>query len=805
MKLSLKKSLPHILSVVIMAIVAMIYFSPQLKGKVVSQGDIINFKAMAKEATDFQEETGETALWTNSMFGGMPTYQISAPQKNNLMKYVERALQLGMSRPIGYFIMGMLLFYVLMIGLGAQSWVALIAAIAFGLSTNHMVLYEAGHTSKIRAIFTIAPILLGMVLSYRGKWIWGGILFAIGMGMNIHANHIQMTYYFALFALIYVVWKAVQAIRAGEIQQFVRGSVVLLAGLTLAVGASASKIWTTFEYSKDTMRGEPILELEGEPTSSSETKGLEWTYAMQWSNGWKDLGASLIPGFVGGSSAEPLNAKSATLKDLRNKGARVGDSIDLPVYWGSLPFTSGPSYFGAIVFFFFILGLVLKKGALVRWSGIAVLLSFLLSLGTNLEWFNRLFFDYFPLYNKFRTPNSILSVTTVFLPLVGGLVLSDIVKGRIEHEKLKKGLYMAAGIVGGFTLLIALVGPYLFSFESPGDQQVVQAGLSLDALISDRQSLMRMDALRSAFFVFAAAALVYFYAQKKLNQIVLLAGLGILTVVDLWGIDLRYLNEDSYVNKRQYDRAYMPRPVDQQILKDSDPNYRVYDQTINTFNSASTSYYHKTIGGYHAAKLQRYQDVIDRHISQGNMRVFNMLNTRYFIVPGGDGNPVVQRNKFTLGNCWFVDSIDVVSSANEEINRLGSFDPSTTAIVHQEYKDYVSGFDPSPSGYIRLTSYSPNRLEYKSSSNSEQLAVFSEIWYGPDKGWKSYIDGQPVDHIRVNYLLRGMRIPAGDHTIVFEFEPTAYYAGEKISLISSLLLLLLFIGGIVWQVRRSKD
>src|SRR5690606_31567186 len=403
MKFSSKLVLPHIVCILVMIILPVIYFSPQLEGKVIRQGDIVNFIAMSREAKLYQEKTGEVALWTNAMFGGMPTYQISAPQKGNLLAYVERVAQFGFDRPIGYFIGGMVLFYILLAGLGTGPWVALIGALAFGFSTNHMVLYEAGHTSKIRSIFTLAPMLLGMVWAYPGKWLRGGLAFAIGMGLNIYANHIQMTYYFALFALVYVVWKGIQMARRSELKNFAISSAVLLAGVLIAVGASASKIWTTYEYSKDTMRGAPILESNSAaPSSSSETEGLEWSYAMQWSNGWLDLGASFIPGFVGGSSSEPLGAQSATGKDLRQKGARLGDSIPLPVYWGAMPFTSGPAYVGAALIFLFALGLSLRKDSLTRFAGIAVALSLLLSLGRNLEWFNRLFFDYVPLFHKFR-------------------------------------------------------------------------------------------------------------------------------------------------------------------------------------------------------------------------------------------------------------------------------------------------------------------------------------------------------------------------------------------------------------------
>jgi hypothetical protein len=566
---------------------------------------------------------------------------------------------------------------------------------------------------------------------------------------------------------------------------------VFTVGCLLALGTSASKLITSYNYGKDTMRGKPILEsTNGTPSSSSETDGLEWNYAMNWSNGAKDLLSSFIPHAVGGASGEYISEDS-------NLGKAINSNRDFqaPMYFGDLPFTSGPYYFGVIAFLLFFLSLFVLNNPMRIWLATAFIFTMFLSLGKNFEFFNRLFYDYFPLFNKFRTPNSVLSVTQLFIPLGAILGLSQIMKEKDNKEKFIKPLYISAGVLGLICLFVALAGSSLFSFETANDAGYGEA--VRNAIIEDRKSLMVSSAWRSLIYILLAVGVIYSFLKSKISILIATILIGILGVIDLFQIDKKYLNNETFVTERNLNKEFEPRQADLQILADKDPNFRVYDVTTDPFNSAKASYFHKTIGGYHAAKLQRFQDLIDRHISKNNMSVLNMLNTKYFIVNGENQEPLVQRNTAALGNAWFVNGVKIVDSANEEIDALDKIDPAGEVVVNKEFENYVAGLEVSKNGLIALKSYAPNRLVYNSKTEGDQFAVFSEIWYGPNKGWNAYIDGEPVEHIRVNYVLRGMKIPSGEHEIVFEFRPSKYYLGEKISLASSIIIILLglvFIG-----------
>jgi Bacterial membrane protein YfhO len=427
------------------------------------------------------------------------------------------------------------------------------------------------------------------------------------------------------------------------------------------------------------------------------------------------------------------------------------------------------------------------KGDVKWWLLGAVLFTLLLSMGKHFEILNRLFFDYFPLFNKFRAPSSILSITAIFIPILGVLALSEVVKAENKSPFIRP-LLISGIILGGISLVLWLAGGSFFDFTSAGDEQYAQI---IDVLLEQRREMLSASSLRSLMFILLVMGTLYMYLKGKLNSTLLIAIISVLGLFDLVQIGKDYLDKKDFVSKSAYKNEFEPRPSDLQILQDKDPNFRVYDATVNTFNAASTSYFHKTIGGYHAAKLQRYQDIIERHITKNNQAVLNMLNTKYFIVQGQDGNPFVQRNPAALGNAWFINNIKVVSNANAEIDSLTGFDPAGDVIVHEEFKDYIAGLSPSKNGAINLKSYSPNKIEYESDTKGEQLAVFSEIWYGPNKGWQAYMDGKEVDHIRVNYILRGLKVPEGKHTITFEFKPKTYFLGETISLICSLSLLIL--------------
>jgi hypothetical protein len=802
----LRKALPHLAALGIFLALSAIFFYPQLDGKKIRQGDIQQYRGMAEEVRAFKEKTGETSLWTNAMFGGMPTYQINTITAGNQLSWLDRIGRLGIDRPIGRFFWGMTCCYIMLVVLGLSPWTAILGAIGFGFATNNFVLFEAGHVTKVRAIFYLPIIIAGLLLAFRKKYLLGGLLFALGFGLCIWANHVQMTYYFFLTVLLFGIAQLVEVARKGAWPHLGRALGILVLGALLAVGSSASNLIVTAEYAEDTMRGQPILEPEGQPDpgNSSETEGLAWEYAMQWSNGLIDLIATFIPGAAGGGSQERVGEDSAIVKDLRRKGAsNLPRPFMAPLYWGKLPFTSGPAYVGALVFLFFLLGAILVKGPEKWWLLLGTLLLFLLSLGKHFKGLNRFLFEYMPLYSKFRAPSSILSIAPALMVPLGLLGLHQIASGKASHKEALRALYIAGGTLAAIAAVFWLIGPSLFEFSNLGDARYVQAGFDAGAILEDRQAMMRRDALRALALVLLGSALIWAFIQQKASRAILLGGLGILLLFDVFTVGRRYLTEENFTAKRQVERPFPMRPVDEQILRDKTPNYRVLDLSINTFNSAQASFYHKTIGGYHAAKLQRYQDIIDRHISRNNQRVLNMLNTRY-IISGQPGQEQVQANPDALGNAWFVDDIRPVQTPNEEINALNEIDPARTAVVRTpEFGEYVQGFDPRPNGKIELTEYAPNHLKYQSNSSSEQLAVFSEIWYGPGKGWQAYLDGEPVDHIRVNYILRAMRVPAGQHEIEFVFAPRSFVLGRTLSWISSSLLLLALGTYIVLHVRKK--
>lgn len=790
-----RKALTHFGFVVLLLAVTAIYFFPQLQGKVLPQGDTVNYKGMSREIETFKEKTGETTLWTNAMFGGMPTYQINTVAAGNQLERVEAVGLLGLDVPIGRFFVAMVCFYILMVTLGVNPWLGVIGAIAFSFSTNSITLFEAGHNTKLAAISHLPLVAAGMVLAFRKKYLLGGLLFALGLGLDIYSNHIQMTYYFFITVLVYGVAQLVDSIRKGEIVDFAKSAGVLILAGGIAVGSAASNLLVTYEYSRDTMRGKPILQADANTPAGSESavEGLAWDYAMQWSNNVVDVFSSFIPGVAGGSGREKAGANSAFRKALIQKGLQVPAEFQAPLYWGALPFTSGPTYLGATIFFFFFLGLILVKGPVKWWLGIGTLLTFMMSMGKNMEWFNELLFNYFPLFNKFRTPNSVISVTSFLMPFLGFLALNELLKKDIDTKTKQRAVYIAGGITGGICLFFWLLGPSFFDFSSAADAQYVnQYQIDPNALPADRAALMRSDSFRSFALILLCAGLAWAYSQNYIKQGVLLAGLGLLTIFDLWTVGRRYVDSDSFVNKTNYASNFKPRQVDELIMKDLDPNFRVLDLTVSTFQNSSTSYFLKTIGGYHPAKLQRYQDIIERHISKNNEKVLNMLNTKYFILQGQDGQPQMQINMSALGNAWFVNNLQLVPSANAEIDSLTNFDPANTAIIHQEFNNYINNFKPQrdSASTIQLTSYEPNHLTYQSNAGNEQLAVFSEVWYGPNKGWQAYIDGKPVEHIRANYVLRAMRIPAGQHKIEFIFDPKTYKTGVALSTIFSSIIVL---------------
>lgn len=801
----IKKGIPHLVACLIFIALSAFYFSAQLDGKVEKSHDILGARANLQEIENYKKSSGDHTLWTNTLFGGMPTYQIDSSQPKNLTKHAYKASRFFIPRPIGMFVSAMLIFYIMLVLLGVNPWLSIVGSIAFGLTTNNYVLYGAGHITKIYSVIHLGLMTAGLLLAMRKKkYLLGALIFGLGMALDLLANHIQMTYYFLLTVGLYGLIELGYHIYKKDIASFGKAAGYLFVAGLLALGSNAGKLITTYEYSKDTMRGDPILAYDANAQgSSSNVSGLDPGYATNWSNGWMDLVANFIPGIVGGGGLE---------------------------YWGpNVDGTAGPAYYGAIVFFLFLLGAVVVRGPTKWWLLSGVILISLISLGRNF-FLHGLLFDIVPLFNKFRTPNSALSVVAFLVPVLGILGLNEIVQGRVDKAKAIQALYITAGTLLGICLIFALFGGSIFDFVGAKDAAYAERGVDFRPIMKRRASMMSGDSWRSFGLILVAAGLLWAFLKEKINSTVLIAALGVLIAGDLWTVNKNYLNDKNFVSPRGYKSEIAPRPVDEQILGDKDPNYRVFDisggysAAVNSSAQTNkTSYYHKNTGGYHPAKLQRYDDILSRHIfpetqqlvtalQQGGsiaavqpalqkLTVFNMMNTKYFIYSDQGAIP----NENALGNAWFVNSFKTVNTPNEEIDAVRGIDAAQQAIVHKEFSDYLAGLNIQKNGTISLKEYKPNHLTYSSNTSSDQLAVFSEVWYGPDKGWNAYIDGNAVDHIRVNYVLRGLKVPSGQHTIEFKFEPKTYSIGSTLSLICSLVLLLGLLGYIGYYFKQKAN
>lgn len=818
MKSVLKKTYPHLIAVILFLIIPLIYFTPVLEGKKIQQLDVIKAQGMQQELKEYYEETGETALWTNSMFGGMPSYQIIVlgASKNNIFERIYDFVKFTLPNySVDIVFLYLIGFYVFLVLVGVNPWLSIAGAFAFAFSSYNFIIIEAGHVNKAFAIALMPPIVGGVIAAYRGKYFTGFIATMIALGAHISFGHLQMTYYLLITLAIYAILKLVNDIRNRRIHQFITATAILLGAAILAILPNTTRLWTTWEYSQETIRGGSDLASAG-----PEATGLDKEYAMAWSYGTWETFTLLIPNFHGGASSGSLSENSNTYKALLSNGVPAEQARQfiqqVPTYWGDQPFTAGPTYFGAIIVFLFIVGLFLIKGNVKWWALTATLLSILLAWGENFigfgNPFTNLFFEYVPFYNKFRAVASILVIASVTVPALAFLCAKQLLDKNINKREKQKALNYGLYIAGGLSLFFILFGGMLFDFESASDAQLLQGGYPewlVNALQKDRAGLLRADAFRSLIFILLGFASLWALINQKMKNSYAIAILALLVLIDLWAVDKRYLNNDDFKPAR---RALQiePTQANLQILKDRDSSYRVFNLTANPFTESYTSYFHQSIGGYHGAKLSRYQDLIERHLSQRNMDVLNMLNTRYFIVPGENNQPAVRRNPDALGNAWFVDSVRIVEDANAEIEALNDFDPRTTAVVDRRFEDYISDRlgDMTPgeasSDSIVLSDYRPDRLTYKSSSAGDRLAVFSEIYYNDEKGWNAFIDGKPVPHIRVNYVLRALAVPAGEHTIEFRFEPRSFYTGQTISLIGSILAGLSIIGFIFVKARRAS-
>ncbi|MBR1564779.1 MAG: YfhO family protein [Paludibacteraceae bacterium] len=785
MKFDWKKWLPYLVAIVVFLGIAVAYCSPMLSGKVLSAGDVNNWKGAANEAIEYKSQTGETTWWTNSMFGGMPTYQITGSMPSGkLRKTLETVLHFGFDNAIGIIFAYMAGFFLMLLCFGVNPWLSLVGAIAMALSSYFFIIIPAGHMTKASALGLLAPVVGGVYAIFRKKyWLGAPLVMLYGaVGMTLHP---QMTYYVGLMLGVFVCAELYIHIRERRFKDFGVALLVLIIAAGLMVGTKASWMQMNNSYLSQTMRG-GHSELTQE-NKETEQKGLDIDYATAWSYDIDETLTLLIPNVKGGASGYALTEKSETYKTLTQGGYPKKQAAQvckqLPMYWGTQPFTSGPVYVGAIVCLLFFLGLIIVRKP-YKWALlVATLFSIMLAWGKNFMPLTEFFFNYFPMYNKFRAVSSVLIVAEMTMPLLGFMALQQITQIRddaAQVARVSRALWISAGITGGICLAVALFGGMIWDFTSQNDPSWLQ-----ESLVADRKHLLRVDAWRSLAFIILTAVLIWLYLTKRIKTPVMVAVLAVLVLLDMVPVNRRYFGSDSFVSEKEGKSYFAIQPWEQQILQDKSLDYRVLNVNANTFNDARTSYRLKSIGGYHAAKLRRYQDLIDAHISKNNMNVLNMLNTKYFVTKQG-----VMRNPDAMGNAWFVDKVSFVDTPDEESQALWNIDMQKEAVADDDFDDVLIE-ESTGSGKIELTEYKPNSLTYRSSAETDKVAVFSEIYY-PEE-WHLYVDGKETEIARVNYVLRAAVIPAGEHTIKMNFVPKAL-STDKWSMALFILLLLLSAG-----------
>lgn len=841
--INFKAVLPIVAGIIIFIVLTFAYFPPLMKGKVIEQSDMVQNKGMSKEIVDHREKFNEEPLWTNSMFGGMPSFQIAISYPSNLITPLRNALMLGFPTPANMVFSYMLGFFILLLVLRVDKWLSILGAIAFGFSAFFFLIIDAGHNTQALAIAYMAPVFAGVILVCRGKYLLGGALTALFFALELVCNHPQIAYYLTLGCMIYVAFEWVARFKQKQYSDILKGLTVFVIAGVLAIGCNITNLWNTYDYAKSTIRGPS--ELTSAKGSTNETSGLDKDYATQWSLGKAETMTLMIPGFKGRTDGLLIKENKNALKGL---DPQMRDVVgNFPQYWGAQPTTSSP-YSGAIIVFLFVLGLFIVEGRM-KWALLVItIFSITLAWGKNMMWLTSFFLDYFPGYNKFRAVSMILVLAELAIPILALLALDKILKTPdIFKQKIKlvfgskvitfqNAFILSFAFTGGLSLLFYLMPTTLADFTWIRDKGIYEnyaksngadiADKIFESVEAARVAIFRSEAIRSFFFITIGGLLVWLFAKKKINKAVLIPVLGIVILFDLALVDKTFLNDKNFTTKKEAVTPFPATAADLAILEDKDPNFRVLDitdQANGPFNSARTSYYHKSIGGYHAAKLRRYQELIEAHISNemqdliqtlntsandssiraafSRQSVLNMLNMRYLIY-NPEAAPL--ENRYALGNAWFVNDIKIVPNADEELKMVGEIDPRTTVVVDERYKADLEGFNPKPdpNASIKLIDYRANALKYESEAASEQLAVFSEIYY--KDGWNAYVDGQLKPHFGADWILRAMRVPAGKHTIEFKFEPKKYYTGEKISLVSSLLLFG-FVGVSLFMAWKKKE
>ena len=830
----MKKLLPDLIAILAFVLLSFAYFFPaDIENRILFQHDTAAGAGAGQEVKEYYEQTGERSRWTNSLFGGMPMYQI-APSYDSTksLQWVQKAYQLFLPDYVCLTFMLMLGFYILLRVFGIPVWLAGLGGIMWAFSSYFFILISAGHIWKFITLAYVPPTIAGIVLAYRGKLLWGGILTALFVALQITSNHVQMSYYFFFVILFFVGAYFEKAWRTKTLPQFFKASAVLIVAALVGIAANVSNLYHTYAYSKETMRGKSELVQTGDAAKQT-SSGLDRDYITQWSYGIDETLTLLVPNFKGGASAALSQSETAMSKANPMYSSLYGS---LTQYFGTQPMTSGPVYVGAFVLFLFVLGCFIVKGPL-KWALIgATFFSIVLSWGKNFMPLTDFFIDYVPLYNKFRAVSSILVIAEFTIPLLAIFALKRLLEEPEILKQEKKPLGISLLLTAGIALLLAVAPGSIGSGYVPAqeaqmlqnavNQQMIPANELSDILANlgeMRAELVSSDALRSFIIIGIGCSLLWLYASGKLRSSLTIAGITILCLADMWGVNKRYLNDAQFVPHSIRTETFTKTNTDELILQDTSLDYRVLNFATSTFDDNNTSYWHKSVGGYHPAKLRRYQEMIEHHISPemqaaykaiatagGEMdsvdankfRVLNMLNTKYFIFPAGQQRQTVPiLNPHAYGNAWFVNKVQYVNNANEEIDALDSIIPTETAVVDARFKDVLKGTTESYKdslSSIRLTSYTPNRLTYETNNAQDGIAVFSEIYY-PD-GWHVTIDGQPAELARADYILRTMYVPAGQHTIEMRFDPTSLHVTEGIAYGALALLVI----GIIVAVLITK-
>jgi len=823
----------HAVAIAIFLVLSIVFFAPAIfEGKTIVQLD--NIKAVGMGGSQMQQyadtaEPGEFSVWSDAMFGGMPHVAVYGSPAPNLpgVETIEHPMKAIDYTGASMLFIGLVCFYLLMCVMGVNWWLAIAGAIAFAFASYNIIIIQAGHIVKAYVIAYMPVTLAGMALLFKRKHLWGGVLFLLGVAFSISNGHAQITYYLVLLCLPIYIGFVVEKFREKALPELLKVSAIMAAAVILAVLPNAKHMYANWELSQTSTRGATELTTttaDGERISS----GLEKGYAFEWSYEKSELLTVLIPNIFGGSSGGSVGPDSELHKAMRANGQQVGREIQTATYWGDKMFTSGPVYFGALVCFLFVLGMFVVRSSYKWWMFAGATLLTFLAFGRHLDWFNDIMFHYLPMYNKFRTVEMALVIPGLVAPIIAMWGLKEIFQGEVEEKQLKNGFIAALSITGGLSLITWIAPTLFFSFQSSLDANYQFPDWYYNALILDRASLASADALRSLIFILLGAGLLFWYMKAKdkaRTATFVSAGIALLILIDLWAVDKRYLNESHFSTQKVHE-TYRETVADKEILNDTDPSFRVLNLN-NPFQETTTSYFHKSIGGYHAVKLGRYQELIEHRLGNEYSYIIqtfqtaetiddiyealalcpslNMLNMRY-IVYHPEQPPL--GNPFAFGNAWFVSDIRIVENADAEIAALDEINPIVTAVIDKRFADQMEGFIPraDSTATITLDSYRPNRLTYTSNSTVDQLAVFSEIYYQP--GWRVTVNGEPAPHFRTNWTLRGMIVPAGENKIVFEHYPETYVAMANISAYSSFIILLLLIGAAVYSlynVYRRKE